>query len=300
MNNDDLLLSGAETEMAAAIAAGRITTQPHKLDPGHFWVVATPDGVEHFDLTSSIRELPPERKTGTVHVNDVDSFAAYFAKHADPDSEIYADLTTRTVTAILDAHKAGGDGPGHARLGGHRLVYVAHYSPAFKAWLAADDKPASQAEFAEFIEDRIGDIVSPGGATMLEIAQTLEGTTAATWTSGHRLQDGQRTISWSEQAEARAGHGGRLTIPDKVGIHVQVFQHAKQIDELTARFRYRIASGGLKLWIKLHQPEDVVQQAFEDVIGQIAAATGRTGGPATGDEDQAEPAMGVLRGKPTP
>ena len=50
------------------------------------------------------RAVSPAHKTGHITVTDVASFAGYYIRHADEDSEVFADLDAGTVTAVLDAH----------------------------------------------------------------------------------------------------------------------------------------------------------------------------------------------------
>ena len=48
--------------------------------------------MQKIDLTGDQYRDFPKRKTGTVTVRNVASFERYYAKHADEDSEVFADL----------------------------------------------------------------------------------------------------------------------------------------------------------------------------------------------------------------
>lgn len=247
---------------------------PKELTPGGIYLVHNGNGTSDIhDLTGDEYRQYPARRTGDIRVDDIDSFAAYWAKHADAGSDIYADRDSRTITAVLDAHNGPGVDDG-ARWGQHRAVYTATYSHQFATWLDGNDMSMTQEAFAEFVEDNRADIFHPAAADMLEIVQTLEGTTRATWTAGIRLANGSRKLVWAEETDAKAGTGGDLAIPTELTLRMPVFDRAAVADEVTARFRYRITSGKLTLLYKLDRPTDVVTAAFEHLVADVADKTG--------------------------
>jgi uncharacterized protein YfdQ (DUF2303 family) len=251
-------------EAIAALAESAASAEP--LELGGFYVLTSRDGALHqIDLTGDKYRDLPKRKTGTVVVRDVASFATYWGKHADAQSEIYADRDARTVTAVLDANMA--DGP---RWQGHKLQLGLKYSEAFKAWTNHDGRAMDQETFAEFLEDQRADIFDPPAADMLEIATSLQASTKAEFQSAIALSNGQRKLSYVEDTTAKAGQRGDLTIPTEITLALAVFEGASVADKLTARFRYRIAGGKLSLHYKLDRPADVINSAFEGVITEVA------------------------------
>ncbi|GAA1026871.1 hypothetical protein GCM10009557_06120 [Virgisporangium ochraceum] len=251
-----------------------------ELTRGELYAFRLGDKVQVVDLTTDQYRDVPARKTGTVHVRDVGSFVAYWAKHSTKGvSEVYADRGRCTVTAVLDAHATGIAGWGE-----HRLVLTLVHSSALTAWLGADGRLMPQEQFAEFLDDNRADIHSPSAAEMLEIAQTLEGTTKVDWQAGHRIADGQRRIGFVETSTARAGQKGELAIPTVIQVAVPVFEGAEQAHVLEARFRHRIEGGALKLGFKLARPQDVITSAFDHALGELGEACDAT----------------VLRGTPVP
>lgn len=271
-----MTLDSSAVDAIASLADG--ASGAEQLELGMYHVITSRDGQLHrIDLTGDEWSDAPRRKVGTVVVRDVDSFAAYWQKHADGSSEIYADREARTVTAVLDAHEAI-----EPRWQKHRLKLELRYSEAFKAWTAADSRPMDQEQFAEFLEDNRADIHNPPAAEMLEIATSLQASTKAEFQSGIVLSNGQRKLSWVESTSAQAGQRGDLTIPTEIELAVQVFDGARVADRLTARFRYRINSGKLSLHYKLDRPADVVKSAFEGVVSEVSEAC----------------SMAVLRGTP--
>lgn len=252
--------------LAVAAAGSR------KLDLGGYYVVASTDGELHqIDLTGDAWRDLPKRKTGSTSVRDVPSFATYWSKHADVNSEVYAHRDSRTVVAVLDAHEAA-----TARWGQHRLVLGFQFSTAWKAWTSFDGQQMPQEAFAEFLEDNRADIVEPAAAEMLEIASSLQASTKAEFQSGIQLSNGQRKLSYVEDTTAKAGQRGDLTIPTEIALGIRVFEGADLADRVTARFRYRINAGKLTLHYKLDRPADVITAAFEAAVNELADACDTT------------------------
>jgi uncharacterized protein YfdQ (DUF2303 family) len=269
-------MTHADTYTAAAVDSiinvAQQAAECQQLEPGRIYAFVAGGEVHRIDLTGDAYADTPRRKVGKVVVADVPSFAHYYAKHVDrAATELYASRDSRTITAVIDAHSA--DVPGWA---GHRLVLGLQHSEAFKAWQAHDGRYMDQEAFAEFLDDNRADIVDPSAAEMLEIAQTIQGTSKVDWQAGHRLRDGQRVLGYVETNTATAGTKGELAIPSEISLGVAIFDGAKVRHELTARFRHRIEGGKLRLMYKLDRPADVVTAAFDGVVAEVEQACGTT------------------------
>lgn len=256
-----------ENELATVERLARAAAGPVELALGSYYAVPTSDGdVRQIDLTGDQYRDQPRHKQGTITVRDVDSFGAYWRKHADADSEIYASRADQRVVAVLDAHTETS-----ARWQQHRLHLALRHSTAWGAWSLLDGKYMDQENFAEFIEDNRADIADPPAAAMLEVVQSIQGTTKAEWQAGTLLANGQRRLSYVETTSATAGAKGSLEVPAEFTLRLPVFEGAQVADELLARFRYRINGGKLSLAYKLDRPADVVATAFDAIAEQIAA-----------------------------
>ncbi|HET7386883.1 MAG TPA: DUF2303 family protein [Nocardioidaceae bacterium] len=269
-------LSTSSGDIQAAIDAGALIATPHPLDrDGRFFSVTTPDGshrvidVEHYRETF---RPTPRRKTGTVNVYDAASFTTYYGKHAvEKVSEVWADVATQTCVGVLNGH-----GPGDVTgWGDHRVQLRLRKTPAWQAWEALDGKLIGQVDFAEHIEDRLIDIVTPPGAQMLELAQTFQANTKVRFESSKRLSSGERQLEYREDVQAAAGRKGDITIPDRFELGLAPFEESAPY-KVSARFRYRIADGALRVGFVLERPEDVLRQAFTDVLTDIESDLGVT------------------------
>lgn len=257
-----MTIDGTAIDEIADLA--RAGAPAERLDLGSYYVLHVGDRVHEIDLTGDAYRDMPRRKTGTVTVRDVPSFVAYFGKHGDEHSEIYADRQALTVTAVVNAHSV--DGPDW---GDHRLVLRLKHSDQFTAWQQTGGRNMPQVAFAEFIEDHRSDITDPPGADMLELVQTFQALTKVTFKSGTVLHSGQRQISYVEEIDARAGSKGNLVIPQTFTLALPIFDGATEADAVTARLRYRIDDGRLLLGFVLDQINDVVAGAFTAVVNQV-------------------------------
>ena len=269
----------------AVIATAKDTTPPQLVEAGKLYLV--PDGNggrELIDLTDDEFLPTPRRKAGNVYVDDLDSFLVYFRKHSTPASEIYVNVDKAKITAVLDAHTETG-----ADWGQHRLILRMTPTPRWADWTSKDRTALKQIQFAEFIEDHLDDIRSPDAATMLEIAQTLQGSTKVKFSSSVRLSNGDRRLQWEEQTDAHAGEAGKLQVPAEFTIGVAPFDFADPY-EVKARFRYRIESGALYITYLLDDPAAVVRDAVLDVVIHLEEALT--------DDGAEEPSHRVMRGIP--
>lgn len=240
------------------------SAEHHELELGKYYVFNTPSGIADVDLTGDEFKASPSRKKGVTTVRDTASFLALYGKHADENTEVYADAERLLVTAVLDANTKDA-----ARWGTHRLNLQLRTTDAWKQWLALDGKLMAQEQFAEFIEDHLPELREPTSAEMLEIVQSIQGVTKAEFQSGTRLSDGRRQFQYVETVAAKAGQKGQLTIPEVFTVGLLPFEGSEGY-EITARFRYRIGNDGkLTMAYKLERPKDTQDAAFRDVVTAI-------------------------------
>lgn len=239
------------------------TAPPTELTPGKVYAFHTTAGVKTVDLTGDDYKDQPSRKTGTTTVRDAESFLAYWGKHHDDNSEVYADSERLTVTAVLDANT--GDA---ARWGGHRLHLALRPTTAWQQWTHQDGQLMRQEEFAEFLEDHLPELLDPNSADMLEIAQSFQAAVKVDFQSASRLSSGQRQFQYVETVQSKAGQKGQLTVPEVFTIGLVPFEGSEGY-KLTARLRHRIGQNGLQLGYKLERPDEVRKTAFVDVVKAI-------------------------------
>ncbi|MGH8867103.1 MAG: DUF2303 family protein [Actinomycetes bacterium] len=275
------LLSSTASDTQAALDAGLGLATPHGLgvegtgyELGRFYAVTVPAGgeLQVVDLEEAADRYrsEPRRKTGNVTVYDAASFVGYLAKHGLAQTEVYADVRAQSLVAVVNGHeKSDEDGwEGLAGWGDHRVTLRLFTTPAWDAWIRRDREIGGQVDFAEHVEDRLVDVVNPPGATMLELAQTFQATTKVAFESSKRLSSGERQLEYREQQQASAGRKGDVTIPDTFELGLVPYEGAERY-KVTARLRYRIAEGSLRIGYVLDRPEEVLRSAFADIVAFV-------------------------------
>jgi uncharacterized protein YfdQ (DUF2303 family) len=226
-------------------------------------------GYDVKDISALDKFLPtPRRKTGTVTLHTPDSFVEYVKTFGDANTLLTADLSETRLDAILDYHEAG---TGTPRWGQHRASYVCRTTDEWDTWTEIDgsEHAMSQEKFARFIEDNLPDIASPTGAELLELVKQLEVRNDVRWTGKVNLVDGARQLFYEEKIEG-AGKGD-LKIPETFTLGIAPFEGVAPY-ELTARLRYRVVNGNLLMWVDLHRPHKVVDDAFAGIVGNVEVA----------------------------
>jgi len=263
-------IDNARTLLSAGAASAQV--QAFHADGGDapdVLAAVVPDGyqIKTADIAAVLKRYrpAPARVTGTAILTDTASWLGYFGKHGGEHSEVYGDVRTSTVTAILNAPR-GAEEP---EWGDHRVVLQLEHSPAWMAWNALDGQLIGQEAFAEHLEARSPDLREPDAATMLELAQSFQATKGVQFESGSSLASGQKRLQYLETVEGRAGNRGQLDIPSQIRIQVQVWRGVAIAVPMTARFRFRIAREGLQLAYVLDQVEDVLDAAWSSLLGEL-------------------------------
>lgn len=260
------------TDAQVIVDTAIASTTPEILDAQHVYSVVVPAGANLEVLDLERFHAQPSRKKGTVELRTGDSLAAYVQVHGKSaggqGTDLYADVDTLRIVAVLNAHT--GDAAGW---GDHRADLTLRLTPEWRKWTARSGQLLDQVAFAEHVEDGLAEIVDPPGAEMLELAQTFQANTKVAFKSARRLADGQRQLTYEETIDARAGEKGNITIPDRFEIGVAPFEGA-QAYKVGARLRFRIGDGNLRIGYVLDRPELVVRAAFDDVLVALETATG--------------------------
>lgn len=263
----------AETEAAVvwdlALAAGDgtdLTADPDK----RLGFVLPPGYQFHVPDTEALGFAPRRSKAGTTIVRDEDSLIRLARELGNPmGTRVYADPVARSITAVLN------DDVDVANAGwrDRRVSLALIHTPEWERWVRLNDRLMSQHEFAEHIEESLIEIVEPTSADMLELAQSLEATTEATFRQGTRLQSGARQFTYSEETQGRAGQNGELEIPTSFWLALTPWQgRSAEPYRVEARLRYRITPDGLRIGYRLMDLEGILRSAFEDVLRPIREA----------------------------
>jgi uncharacterized protein YfdQ (DUF2303 family) len=257
--------------MQAVINAARLGQAPVVLKTAdHFQMVSAPNGVSLLTLDLEKYNAAPARKRGVVTVFDAASMNELLTANAISGATtvyINPDAEKPAIVAVINGN--GAAGPGHADF---RASIGFRPTPQWVKWRAIDGKLLPQEAFAEFVEDNLGDISAPDGATVMEICTYLQATRTADFKSGIKLSNGLVQFTNIENIQASVG-SGNIAVPDTFTLGLAPVFGVVPFS-ITARFRYRIEDGKLKLGIKLQRIEDVMAAVIKEIEGAIVLPEG--------------------------
>lgn len=224
-------------------------------------VVRVLNSDERIEVTDLEHTLPaPHGPRGGATLWEPVDFVSYVNRLASPSTTLWADPDRSRITAVFDDHTSGDVG-GWRR---HRATLEVRCDPEWSAWRQRDGQLVSQEEFAEFLEDHFAAVVRPDAATMLEVATTFQAHRNSAFERGTRLQSGDVQLRYSDTTTASAGARGHLEVPETFVISVAPYLGVAAV-EVTARLRYRISEGRLRIGFALHRPDLAEREAFDRI-----------------------------------
>ncbi|HEY2512756.1 MAG TPA: DUF2303 family protein [Polyangiaceae bacterium] len=251
-------------------------------------VCITPHAVKPFlDLYATA----PERREGKAVLTELDSFIAHVERFKDEDSVIFAhrDPKAPHLLAVLDYHEKGSDGA--PRYGKHRSVYHFPISDEWAAWSAKNGQWMGQADFAEFLENRIADVADPlealettkgvieamrcqaaSPATLIDLARSMTVRVNSVVANAQNLASGESQIRY--ETSHQDASGAPLNVPGAFIICMPVFRSGAAY-QIGARLRYRLAKQEAKIvWsFDLYRMAETFDHAFKEACERAATET---------------------------
>lgn len=229
-------------------------------------------------LENELLDANPKRKRAAVSLYEAESFIDYIKRFAIKDRSIIfgaANETGGSFKSVLDYHDAEGAVPNNANWGEHTCALVLATTPEWARWLGQNNKPMTQEQFAEFIEDNAPDIITPDAAVLLDMATLLQGKKSVTFKSSRNLRNGSIELSYSERIEETSGsRDDAMQLPDRIVVKMMPFVGCAGV-EIPARLRFRISdSGKVSFTYILDRPFKVLEAAFNAVAAQVESETG--------------------------
>lgn len=257
-----------KSDMQAVIDAARQGVKPDVISENVYYL---PNANAGSGAVASLERFlaAPQRKRGETLVFDPASFNQVVRDNMQPGrASIYIDrdVAKPGICAVLNGN--GPAGPGWADL---RVRIGFRPTPQWQKWQAIDGKLLGQAEFAEFVEDNLADIVMPAAAQMLEVVTQFQATRTTAIRRAIRLSNGLMQFEHTENIDAKVG-AGLIEVPEAMVLSLAPFIGCP-LYEVPARFRYRLTDGALKLGVKLQRVEDLMRVVLDDVVQKIERST---------------------------
>lgn len=248
------------TEKLMILSPTTIQTNNLRDDPEASEVAALPPGWT--GVRAEVFASAPMRMRSEVTVDDKDSFLAYLGRWANGGTEVFADLGSRTVLAILD-HGAPDGCPAWAS---HRCKLAAALDERFAAWLGLHNQATKQVDFLEFLHDRAGDISSPKAGVVNDAIANFAVSRSTEVRAATRLGDGTVQIAWQEKDSGSETHA---RWPEHVVLKLPVFRGEPPV-EINVHLRYSVREGKLTFLVWITDLDMLVRREFERMAQDIA------------------------------
>ena len=232
----------------------------------------------------------PLRRTGVAKALTVRSLIDLIERHKDAHSAIFADIldeVTPSITAVIDYHMTE-DADHEPRFLQHKIHYAFPISKEWREWQARSAKELTQAQFADWLEDHLHELVSADtsetstiGDTMgltvgtprdiMQLSRGLQIHVASKVANLVRPQDGTGSVLFEE--EHQDGNGKPLKIPGAFIVQIPLFFGGDPI-RVPVRLRYR-KEGAAILWtFVLHRAREIVYEALKEALNTVEVETG--------------------------
>lgn len=139
----------------------------------------------------------------------------------------------------------------------------------WQGWIGLQ-RAKNQIEFAEQLEDLLDTIVKPDATDVMEMVKTFETHTGGGFKGAVRMDNGDISMSFVQQTEARAGTAGNIVIPKEFELELRPFEGCRRLFKVRALFRYRQREGVLSMFVKLYRPDLIVKAALADEAMKLA------------------------------
>jgi hypothetical protein len=280
---DELALSDFTGTVGEAIEHAVAALEPIEVGDHHL-LVRVPTGYATTLLDVRASEDLPRRVAHEQLLVGVDSLARYVDQHALADTRAYiTDLYgsgTRALTAdvravevVIDDHHAGNVPDARE----HRAVLVLRPTSAARRWgqALAGRARLSQEQFLDLVVDGIGEIVTPDGARLRDLASDLHAIRTAEVQSVIRT-GGQGSIQLAENVRLSAGTGDKVEFPERITISFNPFAGIPANVTLDVQVRPTVESNHVAFSLHAATLEDELAAVLGEIAAEIIERTGLT------------------------
>lgn len=214
----------------------------------------------------------PENPAGHMTLHTMLSFAAVVMDHRDNRTALFGDTESGTITAIFDFLQTGGyreTNPDTRERGWGQFTASINFRESRKllewkktlAWM-------DQAEFSNFIEDHLEDIVTPTGQDLLALVTDMEASSSGSFKGRVNLDNGNVALHYQDDVETT------VEVPRNLMLGIPLFEHGDRY-RLSARLRFLIRGGKVVFRLLFTNLEDAKEQEFERIVQELEEKTGR-------------------------
>ncbi|MBS7698744.1 MULTISPECIES: DUF2303 family protein [unclassified Chelatococcus] len=225
--------------------------------------------------------INPERRKGTARVTTLRAFVELVNRHKDDGSAVFArtEWPSPGLTAVVDYHTLD-NAPRH---GEHRIYYPYPVTQEFEAWINNNGKGLSQADFAEFLEERAPDLAEPteieidkytklfktrvaSPNEVFDLARGLSVRVDMKVANHVKIQSGESQLVFNEQHTNDKGEP--IVVPGLFILQVPAFIDGEAV-RIPVRLRYRVKGGDIMWAYALYQWEQVLRERVKLDLEQV-------------------------------
>lgn len=260
-----------------AFEAGMKSQTPVEVFPGifiHHKDLSLTDKTAQRLIEAKRADSGPINPAGTLTLLKPESFSTAITDHRDDRTKVFADNEKSEIIAVFDFLTTGGLVPnmGNGDLDGRdrgwgqlRAEIKFSESRKLKEWKRTLEW-MSQADFANFIEDHLEDVLTPSGQELLSIATDLEASSTGGFKGKVNLDNGSVRLSYQDEVETT------VEIPRNLTLGIPLFEHGDRY-KLGARLRFVIQGGSVKFRLLFTNLQDAKEQEFERIVQEIEEKT---------------------------
>lgn len=274
-----------DTEPFSGTVGEAIDHAVSALDPvevgDHHLLVKIPTGysTQLIDVRNS--EDLPRLVEHTQLLVGIDSLARYVAQHELADTRAYiTDLygsgvkallaDTRAVDVVIDDHHQGN----HPDRRAHHAVLILRPTAAARRWgRALSGSSMTQEQFLDLVVDGIGEIVTPDGARLRDLASDLHAIRTAEVSSVIRT-GGQGSIQLAENVRLSAGTADKVEFPERITIRFTPFAGIPATVTLEVQVRPKVDSNHVAFTLQAATLEDELAAVLGEIAAEIVERTG--------------------------
>lgn len=222
-------------------------------------LVVVQDGYKIEDME---RHLPaPLRLKQHVTLTSPRGFVSYVSNFKTLATVVF--IKDATFTAKLDYHT-----PGQPSWVSHTATYAPKVSHQWKAWKEHHKLTFTQVEFAEFIEERLGEIVAPAAAVVMTGVLNFKQFADHSVESVLNRRTGELTFKF-----IKANKVQEVDFPHDLVLRMPIFDYHEPT-EIKAELRTNVQDGGnvILSYRFLRDPIDIEREYVEAIAAGIQTA----------------------------
>ncbi|GAB3156492.1 hypothetical protein GCM10027258_63010 [Amycolatopsis stemonae] len=209
----------------------------------------------------------PTRVRGAATLHSPDDFTEYVRRLSSLGLTVWGAESASRFTAVFNDHQD----PAVAGWRDHTATLQLQSDPDWNTFMQRDGSLTTQQDFAEFLQDYAAVFIEPDAATLLEIAVAFRAHRKANFSSAIDLDTKTMQLEYTEEVRQDVSRAGEIPLPKTFTVALTPWLGYPPV-QVAGRLRWDIEGGHLRIGFKLHRPDVVKRDAFEEIRTSIRTA----------------------------